>query len=73
MIWFVVNWYIVVAVVSAFLLGWAIGISIGATKGYDAAIQDQQERASQELWSNYINQFKGGYKDEEQEQKQEQD
>lgn len=58
--WFAVNWYIVVAVVSAFLLGWAIGIWIGTSKGYAVAIQEQTERMAQETWANFINQFKGG-------------
>jgi len=54
------NWYIVVGIVSAFLLGWAIGIWIGAARGYAAAIQEQAERTAQETWSNFLNQFKGG-------------
>jgi len=42
--WIIVNWYIIIAIVSAFLLGWAIGIWIGTSKGYAAAIQEQAER-----------------------------
>ena len=57
------NWFLIVAVVSAFLLGWSIGIMIGTTKGYAIAIQEQAERTAQETWSNFLNQFKGG-KDE---------
>jgi hypothetical protein len=56
------NWYLIVAVVSAFLLGWAIGIWIGTTKGYEAAIQEQAERNTQEMWSDFVNKFKGGQK-----------
>jgi hypothetical protein len=54
------NWYLVIAVVAAFLLGWAIGIWIGASKGYAAAIQEQQDRAAQEMWAKFMNKFKGG-------------
>jgi hypothetical protein len=54
------NWYVVVGIVSAFLLGWAIGIWRGTLKGYSAAIQEQQERVAQEVWLNFINQFQGG-------------
>ena len=54
------NWYIVVAVISAFLLGWAIGIWIGTTNGYNAAIDEQEEKSQHEEWTDYINQFKGG-------------
>jgi len=54
------NWYLIVAVVSAFLLGWSIGIWIGTTKGYAAAIQEQEELKAQEMWSSFINKFKGG-------------
>ena len=56
------NWYIIVGIVSAFLLGWAIGIWLGTSKGYAAAIQEQQERAAQEMWSNFMSKFKGGEK-----------
>lgn len=54
------NWYWVIAVVSAFLLGWAIGISFGTSKGYAAAQQEYEQLKSQEMWSNYFKQFKGG-------------
>lgn len=54
------NWWVIVAVVSAFLLGWGIGIWRGVAKGYDAAIQEQQEKTAQEMWSNFIQQFQGG-------------
>ena len=54
------NWYIIVGMVSSFLLGWAIGIWIGTSEGYAAAIQEQAERTAQETWSNFLNQFKGG-------------
>jgi len=53
------NWYLIVAVVSAFLLGWSIGIMIGTTKGYAIAIQEQAEQTARELWANYISQLKG--------------
>jgi hypothetical protein len=56
------NWYIIIGMVSSFLLGWAIGIWVGTTKGYDAAIQEQAERAAQETWLNFMNKFKGGGK-----------
>ncbi|HUN54300.1 MAG TPA: hypothetical protein VMU29_04010 [Smithella sp.] len=56
-------WYIIAGFVSALLLGWAAGIWVGTVKGYNAAIQEQEERAAQETWSNFLNQFKGG-KDE---------
>ena len=64
MSFFMMNWFIVVGMVSAFLLGWALGIWIGTTKGYDAAIEEQRERESQDLWSNYINRFNGGKQNE---------
>jgi hypothetical protein len=54
------NWYWIVAVVSAFLLGWAIGIWLGASKGYDAAVQDYEERLAQQQWMQYLKQFQGG-------------
>ena len=54
------NWYLIVAVVSAFLLGWALGLLRGTANGYAAAVQEQEERATQEMWSNFINQFKEG-------------
>jgi len=54
------NWYIIAGVVSALLLGWAVGIWVGTAKGYNAAIQEQAERDAQKNWENIINQFKGG-------------
>ena len=54
------NWYIIAGVVSALLLGWAVGIWVGAVKGYNSAIQEQAERDNQKMWENFINQFKGG-------------
>jgi hypothetical protein len=59
------NWYIVVSVVAAFLLGWAIGISFGAAKGYAAAQQEYEQLKTKEMWSNYFNQFKGGEDEQE--------
>ena len=41
-------WYIIAGFVSALLLGWAVGIWVGTVKGYNAAIQEQEERAAQE-------------------------
>jgi hypothetical protein len=58
--WLMINWYVVIAVVSALLLGWGAGIWYGTSKGYAAAIQEQAERTAQETWSNFLNQFKGG-------------
>ena len=54
------NWFIIVGILASFLLGWALGIWVGTTKGYNAAIQEQEERTAQETWLNFINQFKGG-------------
>ena len=56
------NWYIIVGIVASFLLGWALGIWVGTTKGYAAAIQEQAERDNQKMWENFINKFKGGKK-----------
>ena len=56
------NWFIIVGMVSSFLLGWAIGIWVGTTKGYAAAIQEQAERTAQETWTDFVNKFKGGGK-----------
>jgi len=53
-------WYIIAGVVSALLLGWAVGIWVGTVKGYNAATQEQAERDNQKMWENFINQFKGG-------------
>jgi hypothetical protein len=58
------NWYLVIAIVSAFLLGWAIGIWIGTSKGYAAAEEAYQQLAIREAWSKCFSQFKGG-KDEQ--------
>ena len=54
------QWYWIVAVVSAFLLGWAIGISIGVKRGYDAAFNEYQERLANQQWAQYIQKFQGG-------------
>jgi Na+/glutamate symporter len=56
------NWYIVVGIVSAVLLGWAVGIWIGAKKGYAAAKQEQKEQEAQKSWSDFMDKFKGGKK-----------
>lgn len=58
--WFVVNWYVVVAIVSAFLLGWAIGIWIGVSKGYAAAAAEHRRIIAQKTWENCLKQFQGG-------------
>ena len=59
------NWYLVVSIVAAFLLGWAIGISFGTSKGYASAQQEYEQLKSQELWSTYLKQFKGGKNEQE--------
>jgi hypothetical protein len=59
------NWYLVISIIAAFLLGWAIGIWLGTQKGYAAAVQEQQEQMLQETWSRYFNQFKGGKNEQE--------
>ena len=58
------NWYWVIAVVSAFLLGWAIGIWKGTENGYASAAEEYQQQQAQQQWTQYFNQFKGG-KDEQ--------
>ena len=60
MIWFVVNWYVVVAIVSAFLLGWGIGIWYGTSRGYAAAAAQQRQQEALRTWGNYLKQFNGG-------------
>ena len=52
------NWYIVVSIVSSFLLGWGIGIWFGTSKGYEAAMEEQQELRNQQMWAQYLNSFK---------------
>lgn len=54
------NWYIVVGIVSAFLLGWAIGIWIGASRGYAAAEEENRQIMAQRIWENTLKQFQGG-------------
>ena len=54
------NWYIIVGVVSAFLLGWSIGIWIGVSKGYAAAAEENRQITAQKTWENYLKQFQGG-------------
>ena len=51
------NWYLIVAIVAAGLLGWAIGIWIGTKKGYFAALQDYQEQLAQQEWLQYFSQL----------------
>jgi len=51
------NWYIIVGFVSSFLLGWAIGIWIGTTKGYAVALHEMRQRESQTKWSEYFKQI----------------
>ena len=54
------NWYLIVFIVAAFLLGWAIGLLVGTSHGRAAAVNEYQQLAAQQAWSNYFNQFKGG-------------
>lgn len=51
------NWYIIVSIVSSFLLGWSIGIWFGSSKGYEVAMEEQQALRSQEIWAQYLNSF----------------
>ena len=55
--WLSINWYIVVAVISAHLLGWGIGVWYGAAKGYKAAQDDRRQIESQMKWRSYFNQL----------------
>jgi hypothetical protein len=48
------NWYVIVAIVSSFLLGWGIGIWHGTTKGYEAANEEHQQLRNQQIWSAYL-------------------
>jgi hypothetical protein len=58
--WFIINWYIVVAIVSALLLGWGIGVWYGSSKGYAAAAQELHQLTVQKTLENYLKQFQGG-------------
>jgi len=51
------NWYIVVAILSSFLLGWGIGIWFGVSKGYKTAVEEQRQLMNQQMWSDYIQSF----------------
>jgi hypothetical protein len=51
------NWYLIVAIVAAGLLGWAIGILIGTKKGYFAALEDYREQLAQQQWLQYFSQL----------------
>jgi hypothetical protein len=51
------NWYIIVSIVSSFLLGWGIGIWYGTSKGYEAAQAEYQEALNQEEWMDMIKEY----------------
>lgn len=55
--WLVVHWYIIVAVVSALLLGWGLGIWYGTSRGYAAALEEQRQMNAQMKWSSYLKQI----------------
>ncbi len=55
--WLMINWYIVVAIVSALLLGWGIGVWYGTSKGYAAAMDVIRQREAQMKWSDYFKQI----------------
>ncbi len=55
--WLAVNWYIVIAVVTALLLGWGVGVWYGTSKGYAAAQEEQRHLKAQMQWSNYFKQI----------------
>jgi hypothetical protein len=52
--WLAMNWFIVVAVISALLLGWGVGVWYGTNKGYSAALEQQRYLESQMNWSDYF-------------------
>jgi hypothetical protein len=55
--WLLINWYVVVAVVSALLLGWGVGILYGTSKGYANALYELKQREAQMKWSECYKQI----------------
>lgn len=51
------HWCIIVSIVSSFLLGWGIGIWYGSTKGYNTALEEQQQLRNQQIWAEYLGSF----------------
>lgn len=53
------NWYLVISIVAIFLLGLAIGISIGTSKGYAIAMYEiQQQMAKAAMATRFNSMFK---------------